>query len=355
MSTPSTQTAASESLEGALARFSEVRERAAAWLWPQWLPLGKLAILDGDPGLGKSALLLDLAARVSKDGVMPDGTQGVSGGVLILNAEDDPEDTIKPRLVAAGANLERVFLANEVGAAGARRPLRIPADTALLGRLAEQCAARLMIIDPLVAFLAGVDVNRDQDIRQVLLQLSHVAAQQNCTVAGVRHLNKGESPRAVYRGAGSIGVIGHARTGLIVAQAPDNDSERILAVAKSNLATPPTSLRFAIAAHDTGCPDASCRIRWLGTAPYRANQLVERPPNAEERARGRVERECQEYIHRLLRRCDMPVKSVKADCAEAGFSVRTTERAAHSLGVVLKRHYGIIMWSLPTADGHGTG
>src|SRR5262245_34433405 len=87
-----------------LAKFSDVRARPMAWLWPNWLPLGKLAMLDGDPGLGKSTLLFDLAARVSSNGLMPDGTQGASGSVIILNAEDDPEESIQPRLAAAGAN-----------------------------------------------------------------------------------------------------------------------------------------------------------------------------------------------------------------------------------------------------------
>src|SRR5438874_8884336 len=124
MTTTSSETPAHDATGNPLSKFSDVRPRASEWLWPNWLPLGRVAILDGDPGLGKSTLLFDLAARVSKDGVMPDGTQGASGSVLIVNAEDDPEDTIKPRLVAAGADLSRVFHVNEVGPAGARRPLR---------------------------------------------------------------------------------------------------------------------------------------------------------------------------------------------------------------------------------------
>src|ERR1700741_41148 len=121
MSAVVTETPTDNTTRGTLARFSHVRKRETAWLWPGWLPLGKVAILDGDPGLGKSTLLFDLAARVSKDGIMPDGTQGTSGSVLIVNAEDDHEDTIKPRLVAAGADLARVFHVNEVGPTDARR------------------------------------------------------------------------------------------------------------------------------------------------------------------------------------------------------------------------------------------
>src|SRR5271154_3260381 len=109
MSTTASQPPTYDPTANPLSRFSDVRPRPAAWLWPNWLPLGKLAILDGDPGLGKSTLLFDLAARVSNNGVMPDGSAGVSGVVILLNAEDDPAETIQPRLAAAGANPERVF------------------------------------------------------------------------------------------------------------------------------------------------------------------------------------------------------------------------------------------------------
>jgi hypothetical protein len=308
----------------ALASFAEVQQRTMEWLWPNWVPLGKLAILDGDPGLGKSTLLFDLAARVSNDGIMPDGLQGAAGSVIILNAEDDPEDTIKPRLLAAGAKAERVFHLSEVGAGGGRRPVRIPGDLALIGRHIEHCSARLLIVDPLPAFLSGVDVNRDQDIRQVLLQISDIAHQMRCAVICVRHLNKGSSSNAVYRGCGSIGLIGHARTGLVVAQAPDADAQRILAVSKCNTAVRPVSLRFALEGQDV-----ACRIRWLGPAPYRANELVDRPPSAAERERGQTDRACQEYIRRLVGSCGMPVQSVKTECADAGFSLRTNIISTH--------------------------
>jgi hypothetical protein len=109
MSTTSSQPPTHDTTDNPLAKFSDVRAKPPAWLWPNWLPLGKLAILDGDPGLGKSTLLFDLAARVSSSGVMPDGVQGASGNVIILNAEDDPAETIQSRLAAAGANPERVF------------------------------------------------------------------------------------------------------------------------------------------------------------------------------------------------------------------------------------------------------
>jgi hypothetical protein len=347
MSRAAIETPTDDTAQTTLGRFTDVQERAPDWLWPDWLPLGKLAILDGDPGLGKSTLMFDLAARVSKDGIMPDGSQGATGSVIIANAEDDLHDTIKPRLLAAGANAERLFHISEVGPAGARRPLRIPADVPLIGRFIKECSARLLIVDPLTAFLAGVDINREQDIRKVLMLLSSLAREHGCTLICVRHLNKWLFGNALYRGGGSIGVIGHARTGLLVAQAPDNEDERILAVAKSNPGRMPASLRFALAHEEGACPHASCRIRWLGAAPFRARDLAVRPPNGE---RGHMDRACQDFLRQMLRRCSTPVKSAKAECADAGFSVRTTERAANKLGVVLKRKYGMNMWALPGDD-----
>jgi hypothetical protein len=346
MTTTSSETL-DETSANPLSKYSDVSPRPTGWLWPNWLPLGRLAVLDGDPGLGKSTLLFDLAARVSRDGVMPDGSTGVSGSVIILNAEDDPAETIQPRLAAAGANPERVFHLGEIktgnmGDMGDRsRGVQIPDDTPLIGRLIGKQGARLLIIDPLLAFLAGADANCDQHIRRVLQQISAMAQEHGCAVICVRHLNKGASPKAVYRGSGSIGVIGHARTGLIVAQDPDDDEQRVLAVSKCNLAVKPASLRFALEDHD-----GVSRIAWRGTAPYRANQLVERPPSPEQRERRWRERACEDFLRGLLSFA-MPIQSVKAECHEAGFSMRTTERAAHNLGLVRTRSYGMNMWSMP--------
>jgi RecA-family ATPase len=290
----SSQAVTHDPTDNPLAKFSDVHAKPAAWLWPNWLPLGKLAILDGDPGLGKSTLLFDLAARVSSSGAMPDGTQGARGSVIILNAEDDPEDTIRPRLAAAGADVERVFHLGEVNACVRRRQARLPDDVPLLGRLIALHEARLLIVDPLAAFLGGVDANCEQHIRPALQQISTLARELCCTVICVRHLNKSASAKAVYRGSGSIGVIGHARTGLVVAQDPDDEEQRILAVSKSNLAVKPASLRFVLENHD-----GVGRISWRGTSPYHANQLVERPPTDEQRQRRMSESTCQEFLRKL--------------------------------------------------------
>src|SRR5262249_45612603 len=146
-----------------------VPTREVRWLWPGWLPRGKITVLDGDPGLGKSTLLLDLAARVSAGRAMPDGSPGLRAGVCILSAENALTDTVRPRLEAAGADLSRVHALETVCRPGQDmgRPPALPRDLRLLEKSVRLSQSRLLIIDPFVAFLGrGVDAAQDQDVRR---------------------------------------------------------------------------------------------------------------------------------------------------------------------------------------------
>ena len=135
-----------------LSAVGDLESRPVSWLWPGRLALGKLAMLDGDPGLGKSLVTLDLCARLSKGRSFPDGATGPGGAALVLNGEDSAEDTIRPRLQALGADLKRVFvLRAEDTSAG--EPLRLPEHTATLDDALARTRARLLVIDPIVAFL----------------------------------------------------------------------------------------------------------------------------------------------------------------------------------------------------------
>jgi len=333
-------------------RFADLENRPVAWLWQGWMPLGKLTLLDGDPGLGKSTLLLDLAARVSQKGIMPDDSQGVRGHVVILSAEDGAEDTIRPRLEAAGAALERLHALAHVSESGIERCLEIPRDLALVEQQLAEVDARLLIIDPLAAFLCGRDANKDQAIRRVLYQLSGIAERRRCAVVCMRHLNKSSGGKALYRGNMSIGVIGHARAGLLVAPDPDDASARILAVTKCNLAAPPPSLRFRLVAAAGG---DTCRMEWLGPSAYLADQILQ--PSS-----GTGDRETREeattkvtlgttLLSELLGRGPLEIRKLKKECAAAGLSSRTVERAARRLGLRL-RHVAVdgqnvYTWEMP--------
>jgi hypothetical protein len=316
--------------------FASITKKEISWLWPDWLALGKLAVLDGDPGLGKSTLLLDLAARVSSVGIMPDQKQGATGNVLIMSAEDTAEDTIKPRLQAAGADEQRIINLSHAFIRGEEQPLEIPADLPLIAAKIKEHQARLLIIDPLTAFLCGADANKDQEIRRVLYKLSRIAEKHRCAVVCMRHLTKRRQGKAIYRGNSSIAVIGHARTGLLVSQDPDDKQKRILAVSKCNLGPRPLSLRFVLELHN-GVP----RISWCGQSGYDADQLVQAPHSEEETDRKETAKRklahSQKIIEMLLKSNGGKIKvtEVKAELRAAGIGTSTIDRAHRTLKLKL--------------------
>lgn len=190
-------------------RMAEVEPERVEWLWPGRLPIGKLVVLDGDPGCGKSTLTLDLTAHFSAGTILPDGFQPEQGcNVVLLSAEDGPGDTIRPRLDAAGADPTRIVLIEDIVEAdpespeGVRRRMpRIPDDIAHLGDVVRAEQAKLVVIDVLAAFLTGrVDAHRDQDIRGALAPLARMAEATRCCVVAIRHLNKSGGGKALLPG-----------------------------------------------------------------------------------------------------------------------------------------------------------
>ena len=159
-----------------IVRLADVQPESVSWLWAGHIPLGKLTILEGDPGLGKSALTCDLAARVSTGRPMPDGTAGVEGGVVFLSVEDGLADTIRPRLEAAGANLDRIVAFSGMRDSEGERLPTLPKDLVGLERTIRESSAALCVLDPLMAILGG-EVNswRDQDVRRALAPLAAMA------------------------------------------------------------------------------------------------------------------------------------------------------------------------------------
>jgi RecA-family ATPase len=175
--------------------------REVTWLWSCWLAEGKLAILDGDPGLGKSLITLDLCARLSSGRPMPDNSPGPGGPVncLILNAEDGAEDTINHRLRALDAQGDRVFVVerDEIDWA---EPIRLPSQIGALEQVIARHEASLVVIDPVMAFLEPrIQINNDQSVRQALYPLQRLAALHRCAVLLVRHLNKGNDCAGTFQ------------------------------------------------------------------------------------------------------------------------------------------------------------
>jgi hypothetical protein len=257
-----------------------VEPEQVGWLYPKRIPLGKLTVVDGDPGLGKSATATDFGARVSVGRTWPDGAPCEVGGVVICSAEDGLADTIRPRLEAAGADLSRVLALDTIPDGDAERPISIPEDLDVVRRGIERVGARLVIFDPLMAFLsADVNGHRDQDVRRALAPLAKLAEDTGAAILIVRHLNKTEGGNPLYRGGGSIGITGAARSALLVARDPEDDDRRVLATLKSNLSAPAPSLAFTLSEAANG----AVRVEWKGSTPLDARTLLAVPSDDEER------------------------------------------------------------------------
>jgi hypothetical protein len=257
--------------------LSDITSTQLQWLWEKRIPHGKLTILDGDPGLGKSLLTLDLAARITTGRPMPDGTPGVRGNVVLIAPEDDPIDTIKPRIEAAGGDPSRIRLLNFVERISSHTgntvssPFTLAEHLSILINTVKQISPILLIIDPFIAVLGvGISASNDQVIRKKLLQLARLARNFDCAVLIVRHLNKGSSENALYRGSGSIGIIATARTGLLVTQHPADENKRLLVPIKNNFSEMPDNLTYKVVANERGIPS----IQWLGTNHYPVPSLL---------------------------------------------------------------------------------
>ena len=326
--------------------LSEVEAERVKWLWFGRIPLGKITLIEGDPDNGKSAMTTDLAARVSTGRPWPDGALCPRGGAVILNAEDGLADTIKPRLVAAGGDASKVLALATVGRGESERLVSIPEDLGVIRRGIEHVGANLVVVDPLMAFLSGdVNSHRDQDVRRALAPLKTLAEDTGVAMIVVRHLNKGSGASPIYRGGGSIGIVGAARSTLLVARHPEDERRRVLARVKNNLAEPVPSLAFEL----VGTGDGSVRVEWKGETHHAADALLAAPADPEERS---ALDEATDFLRDALAGGPIWSVKVKKDARKAEVAEATLRRAKTALGVrSSKEADGSWSWSLPSVEG----
>jgi hypothetical protein len=337
-----------------LVRLDDVLPERVCWLWAGRIPRGKLTILDGDPGLGKSTIMIDLAARVSRGLPMPREAESLvePGGVVLLSAEDGLGDTIRPRLDAAGADSSRVVALTAIATEdGTERLPRLPLDVGRLEAAIKEYGAKLVVVDVLMAYLsADVNAHRDQDVRSALAQLAAAAERTGAAIVVLRHLNKSPGGPAVYRGGGSIGIVGAAPSALVVGRDPDDESRLVLAVTKANLAALAPSLAYRIVDRNgTGA------IEWEGVTTHTAAQLLAVPTNTDERS---ALDEAKAVLRDILGDGAVRAKEVERQAREAGVSEKTLRRAKEALGVKSIRPDGFTgpwAWTLPaTVHAQGT-
>jgi len=330
---------------------SSVTPEEVTWLWSGRLPKGKLTIFDGDPDMGKSVVTVDIAARVSTGRDFPDGAKCEAGNVIIVNVEDGAADTIVPRLTAAGADLDRIYILSSIpDGKGGTRLLNLPDDVPLLERLIKKREAVLLIIDPVLTMLSG-DANKDQDARKALMPVGHMAERTDCAVAAVRHLNKSIGLKAIQRGGGNMGLIGVARAGSFFANHPEDEALRVMAPHKSNLAEKPPALSYRIV---TAAFHTTARIEWMGTVEHDADALA--AGGATTPHEKTVMADAVEFLRDELSDGPMWAKQVFRDAKDAGIAEITLRRAKTTLRVKSEK-IGVEgwQWELPSKEDHPHG
>jgi hypothetical protein len=338
-------------------RASSIKPEHIRWLSPGRLAAGKITILDGDPGLGKSQIAIDWVARITTGRALPgaagwtdDDPVTAARGAVLLSAEDGEADTIVPRLLAAGADLNRVILLDMVDDQGNSYLPSIDGDLDAIEAQIEAANAAILVLDPLMSYLGrDVNANRDQDVRQVLSPLASMLARTGCSSAILRHLNKASGMASLYRGGGSIGIIGAARVGLIAAKDAKDESgkRRILAVQKCNIGPEGPSLAYRI----VGVPDLdTSRVEWLGETNETADQLLAAPASQSERDEAT---ESEVWLFAYLSAAEnnrVEATTVFRDGGKQGFSQITLRRAKSGIGAkALRQGFGkdgVWVWQL---------
>jgi hypothetical protein len=306
--------------------------RLVDWLWPGRLPLGHLAILEGDPDRGKTWVALDLCARLSTGRAWPDGSPAPAPAASVfLNGEDSEEATLGPRLRALGADLGRVFLPDG-GDGGPASLLPLPGNTGALEEVVERVGARVVVIDPVTHFLGReVIASSDPSIRRALAPLAALAWRHACAVLLVRHLNKAEGRRALYRGLGSIGLAGVCRSAWLVAEESAGSGRRVLAQQKNNLGPPQPSLAFEVAQPEGG----AATLNWLGPVAATAEELV-----GQARRRGPApvkRRSAAAFLSDLLAGGPMKVRDIWDRVLKEGLSSKTVRNAREELRIISRQ------------------
>ena len=319
-----------------------VQAKAVSWLWNQRIPAGAITVLDGDPGLGKSLLTCEIASRISRGAPLPGATtHSVPAGVVILSAEDSISHVIVPRLTAAAADLTRIA-AMPFSPEFEGQPIfsRLPNDIPVLAKAIERMDAKLIVVDVFSAYLApGLSFNSDQDVRSALAPLAELADRTQCSVVLLRHLSKDSNRSAIYRGGGSIGIVGAARSNLLLAREPGNPDRRVLAIVKSNFGGIADALAFKIVAME-GVPV----IEWAGTVNHTPESLLAAEGSPDRR---RELNDATEYLQQELSTGKQEAIGLLSSARKQGISERTMRSAKAEMGVLSAKEGHRWFWRLP--------
>ena len=300
-------------------RMSDVELTPVEWLWKPYLPFGKLSVLQGNPGEGKTYFAMHLAASCTNGKLLPNMERMEPFNVIYQTAEDGLGDTVKPRLIEAGADLDRVLVIDD-------SDVQLTLSDERIEKAIIENNARLVIIDPIQAYLgADVDMNRANEVRPIFMRLGQVAQRTGCAILLIGHLNKAAGMQSLQRGLGSIDIAAAVRSVMFIGKLKHDPTVRILTHEKSSLAPPGVSLAFSLG--DEG------GFRWVGEYDITADEML----SGIEPQRETKTQQAKDLICTLLAG-GKQVFSEDIDKAalERGIPGRTVRDAKRELGDALK-------------------
>ena len=308
--------------------MDEVPVEEVEWLWYPYIPFGKLTIIHGDGGEGKTTLILQLAALLSRGEKLPcDSTEREPIKVIYQTAEDGLGDTIKPRLLAGNADCSQIKVIDESEATLTMLDERI--EKAIV-----ETGARALILDSVQAYIgAKVDMNRANEVRAILSQLGRIAEQYRCAIILVGHLNKVQGNKSNYRGLGSIDFQATARSVLIVGRLKDNPQIRVMVQDKSSLAPEGEPIAFEL--------DKENGFRWLGHYDISADDLLCGIP------REKKSEQAENLILEYLSQGKYPQQALLKKAQAIGISKRVLDEAKKELNVRSLKEGSQWYWELP--------
>ena len=340
-----------------LTRADTIGPQAVSWLWPGWLARGKLHILAGAPGTGKTTAALAMAATVTIGGRWPDGTWAAPGAVAIWSGEDDPADTLVPRLLAAGADPARVHIVAGVTDARGRRPFDPATDMPALAVAVAKHDPDLLIVDSVASAIAG-DSHKNSETRRGLQPLVDLGAACRCAVLGITHLTKGTQGRdPTERVTGSLAFGAAARLVLVAAKIrKEEGGGRLLARAKSNLGPDGGGFRYDLEVCDLpGFPGLSAtRVLWGEALTGTAHELLgQAEADADPEQRTALD-DARGFLLAALADGPVTAKAIQAEARDAGHAWATVRRAQNALGIEARKDGVRGPWKwYPAQDAQG--
>lgn len=295
--------------------MDDVEQTEVDWLWYPYIPFGKLTIVQGNPGEGKTFFAMQLAAACTSQKFLPDMESFEPFNMIFQTAEDGLGDTVKPRLVSSGADLKRVLVIDD-----SENPLSLADDR--IEKAIRENNAKLMVIDPLQAFLgANVDMNRANEVRPIFRKLADIAQSTGCAIVMIGHLNKASGTQSAYRGLGSIDIAAVVRSILFVGKVKDDPSTRVIVHEKSSLAPPGQALAFSLGDQKG--------FRWIGAYDISAEDLL---AGGEGTKTELKQEQAVKLIYEFLSDSrEASVAEINKEATERGISERTVRLARNSM------------------------